>query len=263
MGLMLGARRSIHAKDVADRLRAFCQAALNANPFESATFRASRAHADARTAIEHDARVQDLERRRIASELHDSAGQHLVGGSLALGRLSRLQSSSGGLNAAASEALQDAMSCIGEAQREIRLLTYMLHPPPLEQDGLGEALRCFVNGFVRRSGMECGLSVARDLDDIHPAVQHCLFRVVQEALINIHRHAGASRAGVTIKRECGQVTLEVSDNGHGARTATQELDVGVGIAGMRERVHSLGGALEFLDSPAGVTIRAILPLNLL
>ncbi len=206
--------------------------------------------------------VQELERRRIAMELHDSTGQHLVASSLALSRLARAQDCEGApLTADAAAALHDATSCIAEAQREIRLLSYLLHPPHLERDGFEATLRVFVTGFARRAGLICPIKVDGVIDDLDFELQRNLFRVVQEALINVHRHAGASTAAVAIDRRRNRVALEISDNGHGLAAGSIEQGSGVGISGMRDRLRQLGGRFDIINGPTGVVVRATVPLK--
>jgi two-component system NarL family sensor kinase len=206
--------------------------------------------------------VQELERRRIAMELHDSTGQHLVASSLALSRLARAQDCGGApLTADAAAALQDATECIAEAQREIRLLSYLLHPPHLERDGFEATLRMFVSGFSRRASLICPIKVDGHIDDLDFELQRNLFRVVQEALINVHRHAGASTAAVRIARQRNKVTLEISDDGHGLALSSIDQGPGVGIPGMRDRLRRLGGRFDIVDSPTGVVVKANVPLD--
>lgn len=206
--------------------------------------------------------VQELERRRIAMELHDSTGQHLVASSLALSRLARAQDCGGApLTTDAAAALQDATECIAEAQREIRLLSYLLHPPHLERDGFEATLRMFVSGFSRRASLICPIKVDGHIDDLDFELQRNLFRVVQEALINVHRHAGASTAAVRIARQRNTVALEISDNGHGLALGSIEQGCGVGIPGMRDRLRRLGGRFDIANSPAGVVVKATVPLD--
>jgi two-component system NarL family sensor kinase len=207
---------------------------------------------------------QDDERRRIARELHDSTSQHLVATSLALNSLRAAQEKADTpLVPRASAALADATVAVGEAQKEIRLLSFLMHPPNLERDGLAVALRAFINGFSRRSGLKCTLRVRGLVEGLDPEMQRSLFRVSQEALINVHRHADASGAAVSLARIRQDLVLIVRDDGHGARGILDDQgdNLGVGIPGMRARLRQLGGRLEIVDSPRGLTVKAIVPLN--
>jgi two-component system, NarL family, sensor kinase len=207
---------------------------------------------------------QDDERRRIARELHDSTSQHLVATSLALNSLKAAQEkASTPLVPRASAALADAVGSVGEAQKEIRLLSFLMHPPNFERDGLAVGLRAFINGFSRRSGLKCTLRVRGLVEGLDLEMERSLFRVAQEALINVHRHAGASSAVVSLARVRQDLTLIVRDDGHGAKGSLdgQSDDLGVGIPGMRARLRQLGGRLEIVDCPRGLTVKAIVPLT--
>ena len=208
--------------------------------------------------------TQEDERQRIARELHDSTSQHLVATSLALSCLQTAQDqASRPLVPRASAALADAEAAVREAHKEIRLLSYLLHPPNLERDGLAVGLRAFVTGFSRRSGLRCTLRVRGFVQGLDLELQRGLFRVAQEALINVHRHADASGAAVSLVRNRQHLTLIVRDDGRGANGGLnlQSNNLGVGIPGMRARLRQLGGSLEIIDSPEGLTVKAIAPLT--
>ena len=208
--------------------------------------------------------TQEDERQRIARDLHDSTSQHLVATSLALSCLRTAQEmASTPLVPRARAALADATIAVGEAQKEIRLLSYLLHPPNLERDGLVVGLRAFINGFSRRSGLKCALRVRGLAEGLDLATESGLFRVAQEALINVHRHAGASCADVSLMRTRQYLKLIVRDDGHGANGSLdfQSDSLGVGIPGMRARLRQLGGSLEIIDSPTGLTVKAVVPLT--
>ena len=208
--------------------------------------------------------TQEEERGRIGRELHDSTSQHLVAASLALSSLRTAQERAGALLVArADTALADAVTAVGEAQKEIRLLSFLLHPPNLERDGLVAGLRAFVSGFSRRSGLKCTLEVRGDVEGLDLEMEHSMFRVAQEALINVHRHAEASGAAVTLARDRRNLSLIVSDDGRGAKVSLDaESDaLGVGIPGMRARLRQLGGALEIAEGPKGLTVKAVVPLT--
>jgi signal transduction histidine kinase len=208
--------------------------------------------------------TQDDERGRIARELHDSTSQHLVATGLSLQRLQAAQERGAGpLVPKASAALEDAVMAVGEAQKEIRLLTYLLHPPNLERDGLAVGLRAFISGFSRRSGLKCTLRVRGRMEGLDVEMGRSLFRVAQEALINVHRHADASNADVSLVRNRQTLTLIVRDDGHGAKGSLdlRSDNLGVGIPGMHARLRQLGGRLEIIDSPTGLTLKAVAPLN--
>jgi signal transduction histidine kinase len=208
-------------------------------------------------------RVQDDERRRVARELHDSTAQSLAGLMMNMNQLSRkLQKSDPKILAtlAESRALAD------ESIREIRTISYLLHPPLLEEAGLASALRWFIDGFGNRSKIRVKLAIPARMPRLVAATELALFRIAQEGLTNVHYHSGSKSAQVEIAVTSSQVILQISDRGKGlpaeiwkpqggiSRTS------GVGIAGMRERVKELGGTLEFDSSRRGATLRATLPL---
>ena len=208
-------------------------------------------------------RLQDEERRRIARDLHDSTGQDLVALATMLGQLSDLipsveQKSRGFL----SECKALAEKCI----RDVRTLSYVLHPPALDQAGLGDAIRDYVDGFTKRSGIQMELELSPHLGRMERDVELALFRVVQESLTNIQRHSGSQRAMIRIHRN-SNLTLEISDLGRGLSASVQSgkeeprFEVGVGIPSMQERVKLIGGRLEIDSTSHGTTVRVTIPLQ--
>lgn len=208
-------------------------------------------------------RVQDEERRRVARELHDSTAQSLAGLMMNMNQLSRmLQKSDPKILAT----LAESRSLADESIREIRTISYLLHPPLLEDAGLASAMRWFVEGFGTRSGIPVKLVTPPRMGRLAGELELALFRIAQEGLTNIHHHSGSKSARVEIAVTSSQVTLQISDKGKGlpADVAKPSGGIsktsGVGIASMRERVKDLGGTLEFHSSPNGTTVQAILPL---
>jgi PAS domain S-box-containing protein len=208
-------------------------------------------------------RLQDEERRRIARDLHDSAGQDLVALATMLGQLHRESSSSERKSRGLlSECKVLANRCI----REIRTLSYVLHPPMLDEAGLEDAIRDYVTGFTRRSGIQVELELSPRLGRMTRDVELALFRVVQEALTNIQRHSGSQQAKIRIDRN-SRLTLEISDLGHGLSAKAQRgedeprFQVGVGIPSMQERVKLIGGRLEIDSTSQGTTVRVTISLE--
>jgi PAS domain S-box-containing protein len=199
------------------------------------------------------------ERRRIAQDLHDSTGQHLVAAELALLRVQAANSA--GNSAPMKEALTDVLSEIKEAEREIRVLSFLLHPPSIEAKGLAEATRSLALGFGSRAGIDVRADIDPDADDLPEPYAISLFRICQEALTNIHRHARASEVRVTLETQPDQVTLTVADDGVGFDKAKPSFSAGngVGLVSMRARVETLGGSLE-VDSEGGARVVATVPL---
>jgi PAS domain S-box-containing protein len=200
-------------------------------------------------------RLQDEERRRLARELHDSTAQLLVGLSM---NLSVVNESAGALAPRAQRALAESRTLVDRCLREIRTVSYLLHPPDLDELGLKCALASYIDGFGRRSGIQVELDVAPDLERLPEEVETALFRIVQEALSNIHRHSGSGTSSIRLVRGPSDVTLEVNDAGSGMRNSATP---GVGIASMRERVQQLGGGLDIGSANGGTTVRAIIPLS--
>ena len=207
--------------------------------------------------------MQDEEHRRIGRELHDSIAQELVAVSMNLGEL---QKRIEGRDRITDNLLSDSMALVEQCNREIRTISHLLHPPLLDELGLRRALQDYIEGFAGRSAIVTTLDVAEDVDRLPAEIETALFRVVQESLGNIHRHSGSTTAAVRIRRDAGTVRLEISDEGGGLppglRQGNKEMSVplGVGIAGMRERLGQVGGELEIESSHRGTTVRAIVPL---
>jgi signal transduction histidine kinase len=196
-------------------------------------------------------RTQDDERRRIARELHDSAGQYLGGVSIALEVAKREQEEA---NHKLEEAAQLARGCAAE----IRTISHLLHPPLLEELGLSSAAQWYVEGFAARSGIRVELQMPDRLDRFGDHVELVLFRILQESLTNIHRHSGSKTAAVRIGADALQAWLEVQDYGKGGPDGV--LRPGMGITGMRERVQDLAGTLQIDSDGNGTRVRAVLPL---
>jgi signal transduction histidine kinase len=206
--------------------------------------------------------LQIDERRRIAQELHDSTGQHLTAAGLALGNARKLQGGApiGEPDVSLRAAIDDAAQCLREAQREIRVLSYLLHPPHLRSHCLAEALEDFTTGFAMRAGLKIKVQIAPEASTIHDDVAVHLFRVCQEALTNVYRHANAKKAQVTLEVD-GAIRLTVKDDGIGFDASAADRVLSVGLPGMRDRMARLGGAVEIYGDPGGTTLIATLPLD--
>jgi PAS domain S-box-containing protein len=205
-------------------------------------------------------RAQDEERRRIARELHDSAGQNLA----ALGmNLTQIESDAKRDPARLSKSIKNAQDLIQVLTQEIRTTSYLLHPPTLDESGLSSALRWYTDGLVERSGLTIDLNTPDDLERLAPEVELAIFRLVQECLTNIHRHSGSKTAAIRIAREPEEVLVEVQDHGKGMSqerlAEVQSQGVGVGIRGMRERVRQSHGELTIDSNALGTKITAIFP----
>jgi signal transduction histidine kinase len=208
--------------------------------------------------------LQIDERRQIAQELHDSTGQHLTAARLSLQRAQIGQQDLKGTDkdrAFLVAALDDTRSALEEAQHEVRVLSYLLHPPQLQTQGLSEAISSFATGFGQRAGLDMSVRIAPGVDRVDDTVALHLFRICQEALTNIYRHARAQAAMVTLDLDEAMIRLEVHDDGVGideAQLPTLEL-LGVGLSGMRDRLARLGGTLQLFGGSGGTTLLATVP----
>src|SRR5467141_4815215 len=206
-------------------------------------------------------RSQDEERRRIARDLHDSTGQNLVALATMLGRFSNSVPSVGRKSRTLlSECIALADQCI----REVRTLSYLLHPPLLDEAGLEDAISEYVTGFTKRSGVQVELEMSPRLGRMARDVEMALFRVVQESLTNIHRHSGSQQAKIRMDRN-PDLTLEISDLGRGVSASVKRVkeearfEVGVGMLSMQERVKLIGGRLDIVYTSRGTTVHVTVP----
>jgi two-component system, NarL family, sensor kinase len=204
--------------------------------------------------------AQDEERRRVAWELHDGVGMYISGLSLALGKIRTYLDDK---NPDHRAAIAECREPIQAAGGEIRSISYLLHPPMIEVMGLQAAVEWLVRGFSSRSGIGISLQLATDLGRLKPELELTLFRVIEEALSNVHRHSGSSTAALRLFRDSEMIVLEVADQGRGLQVPSIGAipEFTVGISGMRERVEELGGTLSIESVPGeGCLVRAALPL---
>jgi CheY-like chemotaxis protein len=163
------------------------------------------------------------------------------------------------------ESLGECREMVRKMAEEIRTLSYLLHPPLLDESGLGSAVRWYAEGFQKRSSIQLSVNIARDLDRLPVEVETALFRVVQESLTNVHRYSGSPNAEIRISADGGQVKLEVIDHGGGLQVGATRVplagvaSLGVGIPGMRERLRQLGGQLEVDFGRNGTRVIATVP----
>jgi signal transduction histidine kinase len=204
--------------------------------------------------------AQDEERRRIARELHDGAGQLLA----ALGmEASNLAREGDRLSDRAALSLSNIASFVAQMTKDIRTMSHLLYPPLLDEVGLESALKEYVNGFAERSGIQVSLDLPAAIERLDRDYELSLFRIVQECLTNIHRHSGSKTAGIRIVREDGALLLEVRDEGRGIPaerlSETQSRGSGVGIRGMRERALQLSGTMSIESDSSGTRILVSIP----
>ena len=194
--------------------------------------------------------AEDDERRRIARELHDGTAQYLTGAKLMLGGQK--------VEGRAEEIRIEVKALLTSALDEIRSLSYVLHPPALEDLGLGLALRQLVDGFARRTGLSMRIDIADDFPKMATATEIALYRVAQEALANVHRHSGSPMATVSLRLAGEMVLLSIRDYGVGL-PSEDSLAGGVGLAGMRLRLEFLNGHVSLTQGSPGVLVEAWVP----
>lgn len=204
---------------------------------------------------------QDTQRRRLARELHESAGQSLAALKMTLGRVREALPEGSDL---AASLLESAALLADGAVREVRTVSYLLHPPMLDDAGLGPALRWYATGFAERSGIRATVKIQEPFPRYSQEVETTVFRVVQEALTNVHRYSGSGTAEIRVSQDNRQLRVEIQDCGCGIPQSPlhPRTELGVGISGMRERVKHLDGIFELDSSPgAGSTVRVLLPAS--
>jgi two-component system, NarL family, sensor kinase len=203
--------------------------------------------------------LQEEERQRIARELHDSTAQHLVAANLGLAGLERTVVAT----PASRSAFAEIESLLTEALRELRIFTYLLHPPNLTQDGLQATLRDFAEGFAGRTGLVARIRIPEEVDELPLELQRAILRVVQEALTNVHRHADASHVSVRARITFGRLIIRIRDDGHGMVRRDQpdgSIRLGVGVAGMQARLEQFGGTLRIRTGWGGTSLVATVPI---
>jgi two-component system, NarL family, sensor kinase len=208
--------------------------------------------------------LQEEVQQRIASDLHDSTGQHLIAASLNVMRMRRAMNDIG----SAERICDDIDTSINQALTEIRAFTYLLHPQNLLADGLKITIEQFVNGFSARTSLKTSLEIAPEVDKLSYERQRSVLRVIQEALTNVFRHAKATEVKIAMEAKDTHFKLRISDNGRGmpigqARSGPKAISFGVGIPAMRTRLQQMGGTLEIHSSSAtecrGTTLCAVIP----
>lgn len=204
-------------------------------------------------------KLQDLERRRIARELHDSLGQEFVALRVNLDLARRSPQN--------QEIWQRCDAALERCIEEVRTLSYLLHPPMIEDAGFASAAQWYIEDFSRRSRIKITFSFSGEVSRLPDYLKLALFRILQESLMNIYRHARAAQGEVRVQRCNDAVVLEVTDNGVGipreklARFHRNGTGMGVGLTGIRERARDLGGKFELDSGPGGTTVRVSAPVS--
>ena len=204
--------------------------------------------------------MQDDERRRIARELHDGLGQEMVALKMMLNAISQQDS------ALLKSQISDASILIDHATQQIRSLSHLLHPPLLDEVGLVSALRWYLDGLTQRSGLKTTVEVQPpDFPRLALELETAMFRIIQEALTNVFRHAGAQKVGVTLMQRENEVVVRVHDDGKGVTERIVEMrpgSTGVGIGGMSERARELGGRLKLINARPGTIVEVTIPRSI-
>jgi PAS domain S-box-containing protein len=204
--------------------------------------------------------LQDDERRRLARGLHDSLGQYLSALKMNLDMMSMADNEQAALRSECREIVDRCLT-------ETRTISYLLHPPLLDEAGFGSAARWYVEGFAQRSGIQVNLNLPENLGRLQEEVEIAMFRALQEGLTNVHRHSSGTMVDIRVALDTSHVRLEIQDNGHGIPRHTLdhlldgEAGAGIGIAGMRERVRELGGSLQIESDGDGTLLKLGLPLH--
>ena len=208
----------------------------------------------------HVSEIQEDERQRIAGELHDTTGQHLIAISLNVMNLRREMK----VSRRVERLIEDIERSAEEAQHEIRLLSYLLYPPQLEHDGARLTIEHYVEGFGRRANLSVKHRVTDAVDELPLDLQRSVLRIIQEAMANVHRHAEATSVAVMVHRDARGLYVEVRDDGRGMARSDRGGDetppsLGVGIPGMRARLRQFNGTLQIESSHAGTVLKARIP----
>jgi PAS domain S-box-containing protein len=206
-------------------------------------------------------RTQDEERRRIARELHDSAGQTLTVLGINLAQLAQKVARTSPELLADAEMIQETVQ---QLHREIRTTSYLLHPPLLDESGLSSALNWYVSGLVERSDLDIQLTISDDFGRLPNDMELVVFRLVQESLTNIHRHSGSRTASIQIARDAERISVHISDQGKGMSperlAEVQSRGAGVGLRGIRERLRQFRAKMDIESDSSGTRIGVTIPI---
>lgn len=220
-----------------------------------------RAEQQLRVVSGHLLNLRDEERRKLGRDLHDSAGQLLSMGKL---NLSLAEEHLGAINPRAAAYLEECSKLIDQALSEVRTISYLLHPPLLEELGLAGVLPWYVSGFSERSRIKVSLDLPKDMGRLPKELELGLFRILQECLTNVHRHSNSSTASISLSLGNRQVRLKIEDQGKGMAVTTSEggsqgRTAGVGLSGIRERVANLGGHMQIRSGDWGTAVEVVFP----
>ena len=201
--------------------------------------------------------VQDEERRRIAREIHDGLGQELVAAKIVLDSMSAHASGR------EKDAANEASTIVMRAVQQVRTLSYLLHPPLLDERGLLSALGWYLDGLNKRGNVNISMSVSpSDFPRLSTDLETAIFRVVQEAMSNVFRHSGAARAWISLIRAEDDLVIRVCDDGKGISDQTAQMnpsEIGIGLSGMKHRAQEFGGRFRAINSNPGTVVELIIP----
>jgi len=217
-----------------------------------------RLNGELRDVSSHLIKTQDDEHRRIARELHDGLGQELATLKMILAQIPQHN-----LPNAKDQAAKEASEIAERASRQVRSMSHLLHPPLLDEVGLISAVRWYLDGLTKRSGIVTALEVQPTNFPRHTCgVETAIFRVIQEALTNVYRHSGAGRAWVVLRQQEDEVMVKVWDDGKGVSSEIAEMrpgSLGIGLAGMRQRAKEFGGQLRLTNANPGTVVEIVIP----
>jgi two-component system NarL family sensor kinase len=205
--------------------------------------------------------AQDEERRKIGRDLHDSVGQYLAVIKIHLDGMNGL----GRVDLKQPELISECLHAVNECLKETRTMSYLLHPPLLDEAGFDSAARWYVDGFAERVGIQATLNFPDKMDRLPRIVEVALFRILQESLTNVHRHSGSPTVEVEMEVNPETVILTIRDAGRGIpehimKQFSESGTAGIGLAGMRERLSDLGGELRVQSNSKGTVLLATIPL---
>ena len=204
--------------------------------------------------------AQDEERRRVSRELHDGLGQDLTAAKMMLGGLvqpNQLKDSP------ENKTIAEVLSMMDSAIEQVRTMSHLLHPPLLDEMGLLSALRWYTEGFAKRSGVETVLDVPKNFPRLEADVEMAVFKIVQESLTNVFRHAEAKRAVVQLEERDGCALVSIEDNGKGIGNDSEELDpdsYGIGVIGIKQRAAEYDGQVTLRNTGSGTRVEVKIPL---
>jgi signal transduction histidine kinase len=203
-------------------------------------------------------KMQDDERRHIARELHDGLGQELAATKMVLAEISQCASPS-----ARDRAVNEANEIVERAIQQVRSMSHLLHPPLLDEVGLLSAVRCYLDGLTNRGGIATALEVQPvKFPRLSSELETAIFRIIQEAITNVFRHSGAKRAWVTLSTQGERVAIKIADDGRGISPEIAEMrpdNVGIGLAGMKQRAREFGGQLQITNTNPGTLVEVVIP----